>query len=63
MKLKLAKINVGLANGIISHPFRITENVLLTVNKLSYLIDFVIIYMKDYCFAPVLLGRSFFFHN
>lgn len=59
LELQPAIIKVGLANRKIARPYRVVENVPIKVNNLSFLMDFFILEMKEYCFTPILLGRMF----
>nr|GEW62826.1 DNA-directed DNA polymerase [Tanacetum cinerariifolium] len=57
--LKPTKMSVRLADRSFQYPVGITENMLVEVGKFTFLVDFVILEMKEDSKVPLILGRPF----
>ncbi|GKE43855.1 reverse transcriptase domain-containing protein [Tanacetum coccineum] len=57
--LKPTKMSVRLADGSFQYPVRIAKNMLVEVGKFTFLVDFIILEMKEDSKVPLILGRLF----
>jgi len=57
---KPTRMTLTLAGRSISYPFGVLEDVLVKINELVFLADFVILDMAEDEDMPLILGRSFF---
>ncbi|GJX44070.1 reverse transcriptase domain-containing protein [Tanacetum coccineum] len=57
--LKPTKMSVRLADRSFQYPVGIAENMLVEVGKFTFLVDFVILEMKEDSKVPLILGRTF----
>ncbi|GJY21634.1 reverse transcriptase domain-containing protein [Tanacetum coccineum] len=60
--LKPTKISVRLADRSFQYPIGIAENMLVKVGKFTFLVDFVILEMKEDSKVPLILGRHFLYN-
>ncbi|XP_047148778.1 uncharacterized protein LOC124821025 [Vigna umbellata] len=58
LKVKPIKMNLLVADGSLKNPYGIAEDVMVCVGELKFLVDFVIMEMKDER-IPIILGRPF----
>jgi len=59
LKVKPTQMTLQLANPLIKCPYGVVEDVLVQVDKFTFLVDFVILYMKEDSEVPLILGRPF----
>ncbi|KAL7602379.1 uncharacterized protein LOC111910515 [Lactuca sativa] len=52
-------MKIHLADKTIIHPMRVCEDLLIKVDKLVFLIDFIILDMEENLKVPIILGRPF----
>nr|GEV51261.1 reverse transcriptase domain-containing protein [Tanacetum cinerariifolium] len=57
--LKPTKMSVRLANWSFQYPIRISENMLVEVDKFTFPVDFIILKMEEDSKVPLILGRPF----
>ncbi|GJX37054.1 putative reverse transcriptase domain-containing protein [Tanacetum coccineum] len=58
-ELAHTKLTVELADKTVKYPKGIAENVLVRIGKITFLIDFIILYMPEDIKVPLILGRPF----
>ncbi|XP_047167731.1 uncharacterized protein LOC124836598 [Vigna umbellata] len=58
IKVKPIKMNLLMADGSSKNPYGIAEEFMVCVGELKFLVDFVVMEMKDER-VPIILGRSF----
>ncbi|XP_014490822.1 uncharacterized protein LOC106753516 [Vigna radiata var. radiata] len=59
LALKLTKISFIMADGSSKKPYGVVEDVVIRIERLEFLVDFVVIEMKEDDKILVILGRSF----
>ncbi|XP_047165943.1 uncharacterized protein LOC124835108 [Vigna umbellata] len=58
LEVKPIKMNLLMADGSSKNPYGIAEDVMVCVGELKFLVDFVVMEMKDQR-VPIILGRPF----
>ncbi|XP_023766457.1 uncharacterized protein LOC111914985 [Lactuca sativa] len=59
-KLKATKMTIHMANCSVTQPQGIAEDILVKIGKFVFLIDFVVLDMKEDPNVPIILGRPLF---
>jgi len=59
LKIKPTKMTLQLADRVTKYPYGVVEEVLMKVDKFIFLVDFVIMDMKEDNKVPLILGRPF----
>ncbi|GKC28908.1 zf-CCHC domain-containing protein [Tanacetum coccineum] len=59
-ELKLTRMSIQLADQPVKYPIRVCENLLVTINKFIFSVDFVVLEMDEDELVPIILGQRFF---
>ncbi|XP_014522280.1 uncharacterized protein LOC106778799 [Vigna radiata var. radiata] len=59
MEVKLARMSLLMTDGSPKRPYGVVEDVLVQINNLRFLADFVVLEMEENEEIPIILGRSF----
>ncbi|GKD40529.1 putative reverse transcriptase domain-containing protein, partial [Tanacetum coccineum] len=58
-ELKPTRISIQLVDRSIKYPLGVCENLLVTINKFIFSVDFVVLEMDEHELVPIILGRPF----